>query len=64
MLPSFPGHAKAGWLLKSLIGMQFRLQRTGIIAWGIGMFVLGLAYGSVFGDLDTFLKIILYCNGC
>ncbi|MEL0537543.1 ABC transporter permease [Staphylococcus debuckii] len=56
MLPSFPGHAKAGWLLKSLIGMQFRLQRTGIIAWGIGMFVLGLAYGSVFGDLDTFFK--------
>ncbi|AMY06167.1 ABC transporter permease [Staphylococcus condimenti] len=56
LLPTFSGHAEAGWLLKSTLGMQFRLQRTGLIAWGIGMFVLGLSYGSVFGDLDAFFK--------
>ncbi|ANZ32440.1 ABC transporter permease [Staphylococcus carnosus] len=56
MLPTLAGRAEAGWLLKSTLGMQFRLQRTGIITWGIGMFVLGLSYGSVFGDLDAFFK--------
>src|SRR6185437_2867871 len=28
--------------------------RTSLIAWGIGMFILGASYGSVFGELESF----------
>lgn len=56
LLPERAGHDHASRLLKSPLGFQLRLQRTGLIAWAIGMFVLGLSYGSVFGDLDSFFK--------
>ncbi|WP_332691735.1 ABC transporter permease [Halalkalibacter lacteus] len=52
--PSKPGRKYASRLLQSPIGLAFRLQRTGIIAWAIGMYVLGVSYGSVFGDLESF----------
>lgn len=54
LLPSRPGRKYASRLLQSPIGLAYRLQRTSIIAWGIGVFVLGIAYGSVFGDLEAF----------
>ncbi|GGJ71199.1 ABC transporter permease [Virgibacillus salexigens] len=57
-LPAKPGKKYASVLLKSPLGLSFRLQRTGIIAWAIGMFVLGASYGSVLGDLDTFFEDI------
>jgi len=34
--------------------LALRLQRTGIIAWVIGMLLLGLSYGSVLGDVESF----------
>ena len=55
-LPSRPGKKHASRFLQSPFGLAFRLQRTGIIAWAIGMFVLGSSYGSVFGDLEMFLE--------
>ncbi|KKI90113.1 ABC transporter permease [Bacillus sp. SA1-12] len=55
-LPSKPGRKHATRFLKSPIGLAFKLQRTGIIAWAIGMFVLGASYGSVFGDLEAFFS--------
>ena len=36
--------------------LYLRLQRTGIIAWAIGLFILGASYGSVLGDLESFFK--------
>ena len=45
----------ASGLLGSPLGLALRLQKTTIIAWTIGMFVLGAAYGSVLGDLEGFL---------
>ncbi|MFN7249461.1 MAG: ABC transporter permease [Anaerobacillus sp.] len=56
LLPAKPGRKHASRFLQSPIGLPFRLQRTGIIAWAIGMFILGLSYGSVLGDLETFLE--------
>ncbi|OIJ21472.1 ABC transporter permease [Anaerobacillus alkalidiazotrophicus] len=56
LLPTKPGRKYASRFLKSSIGLPFRLQRTGIIAWAIGMFILGTSYGSVLGDLETFLE--------
>lgn len=53
-LPSKPGKKSASRFLQSPIGLALRLQRTGIIAWAIGMYVLGASYGSVLGDLESF----------
>jgi ABC-2 type transport system permease protein len=53
-LPSKPGRKYASPFLQSSLGLAFRLQRTGIITWAIGMYLLGLSYGSVFGDLESF----------
>jgi ABC-2 type transport system permease protein len=55
-LPSKPGRKHASRFLQSPFGLAFRLQRTGIIAWAIGMYVLGASYGSVFGDLESFFS--------
>lgn len=55
LLPSKPGRKHASGFLQSPIGLPFTLLRTGIIAWAIGMFVLGTSYGSVLGDLESFL---------
>ncbi|QDP38961.1 ABC transporter permease [Radiobacillus deserti] len=53
-LPSKPGKNHASHFLQSPLGLAVRLQRTGIISWAIGMYVLGASYGSVLGDLESF----------
>lgn len=55
-IPNKPGSSKASKLLSSALGLSLRLQRTAIIAWIIGMFVLGISYGSVLGDLEAFIS--------
>jgi ABC-2 type transport system permease protein len=55
-LPAKPGRKHASRFLQSPFGLAFRLQRTGIISWAIGMYVLGASYGSVFGDLESFFS--------
>ncbi|SES90098.1 ABC-2 type transport system permease protein [Salinibacillus kushneri] len=55
-IASKPGRRYASRLLQSPIGLAFRLQRTGFIAWAIGLFVLGASYGSIFGDLESFFE--------
>lgn len=53
-LPSRPGRKHASPSLRSPVGLAVRLQRTGTIAWAVGMLVLGASYGSVLGDLESF----------
>lgn len=55
-LPSRPGKKHASVFLQSPMGLAFRLQRTGFIAWAIGIYLLGASYGSVFGDLESFFQ--------
>ena len=55
-LPSKPGRKHASRFLQSPLGLVLRLQRTGMIAWAIGLFILGASYGSVLGDLESFIK--------
>ncbi|WP_042144414.1 ABC transporter permease [Paucisalibacillus sp. EB02] len=55
-LPAKPGRKQASTFLQTPIGLGVRLQRTGIIAWAIGMFVMGASYGSVLGDLESFFE--------
>ncbi|WP_353892410.1 hypothetical protein PRVXH_001757 [Proteinivorax hydrogeniformans] len=51
-----PGRKGASRFLQGPLGLGLRLQRTAIISWAIGMFVLGATYGSVLGDLETFIE--------
>jgi ABC-2 type transport system permease protein len=55
-LPSRAGKKYASTFLQSPFGLSVRLQRTSLIAWAVGMFVLGLSYGSVMGDLEMFFE--------
>ena len=55
-IPTRPGRKHASRLLLSSLGLPWRLQQTMLIAWIIGMFVLGVSYGSVLGDLEGFLQ--------
>ncbi|MFF2754051.1 ABC transporter permease [Psychrobacillus sp. NPDC058041] len=55
-LPSRLGKIHASPFLRSPFGLALRIQRTGLIAWAIGMFILGASYGSVLGDLESFFK--------
>ncbi|HCS73824.1 MAG TPA: ABC transporter permease [Clostridiales bacterium] len=55
-IPTKPGRRKASIFLNSPLGLALRIQRTSIIAWLVGMFVLGISYGSILGDLEGFLS--------
>lgn len=55
-LPSRAGRKHASRLLQTPIGLSLRLQKTPMIAWFVGMFVIGASYGSVLGDLSTFFE--------
>ncbi len=50
-----PGRKNASKWLRSPVGLTLKLQRVTIIAWMVGLFILGLSYGAIFGDLETFL---------
>lgn len=50
-----PGNENASRLLSSPLGLSLRLQRTSIIAWVVGMLILGASYGSILGDLEGFI---------
>ncbi|MBD7909290.1 ABC transporter permease [Sporosarcina gallistercoris] len=53
-LRSKAGRTHASAYLTTPLGFVLRLQRTGIVIWAVGMLLLGVSYGSVLGDLETF----------
>ncbi|WP_217586136.1 ABC transporter permease [Lentibacillus saliphilus] len=55
LIPSRPGKQHASSLLNGPLGLVLKLQRTGMITWGVALLMLGLMYGSVLGDLETFI---------
>ncbi|MDF9866630.1 ABC-2 type transport system permease protein [Bacilli bacterium PM5-3] len=46
---------KTSFTLKTPLGFFFRLERFLIISWLVIIVVIGVAYGSIFGELDSFL---------
>lgn len=54
-IPAKPGRTEASQLLRSPFGLSFRLLRNTLIAWFIVMFVLGASYGSILGDIESFI---------
>ena len=55
LMPARRGRAEGSILMRSPFGLAFKLLRTGIIVWIIGMFTLGAAYGTVAGEIDQFM---------
>ena len=55
-IPARPGRRSASRFLQTPLGLAVRLQRTALIAWAVGLFVLGASYGSVLGDLEVYLE--------
>ncbi|PAV28254.1 ABC transporter permease [Virgibacillus profundi] len=57
-IPARGGRKYASSFLQTPIGLTLRLQLTNIISWGIGLFALGAAFGSILGDLETYFADI------
>jgi len=55
IFPARRGRATGSVLMRSPFGLSFKLLRTAIIVWLIGMFSLGYSYGTVAGDIDQFM---------
>jgi ABC-2 type transport system permease protein len=53
--PSRPGPARAGRGLHGVLGLAWRLQRGSVIGWTVGIFLLGLSYGSIGSDVKDLL---------
>ncbi|WP_125713441.1 ABC transporter permease [Companilactobacillus kedongensis] len=51
-----PGRAKATIFLRGPLSLFWRLHRTTIIVWVIGLLVLGFTYGSIFNTIGDILK--------
>src|SRR5699024_3222726 len=43
-------------LFRSIPGLFLKLNKATIISWLIAFLVLGAAYGSIYGDMQTFLE--------
>lgn len=54
-IPARPGKKEASPLLFSNFGLAFRLLRNTLVIWLIVMFALGASYGSIIGDISTFV---------
>ncbi|HIV81164.1 MAG TPA: tetronasin resistance protein [Candidatus Salinicoccus merdavium] len=55
-LPEREGRAHAKGSLLSVPGLFARLNRGVMVGWFIGFLVMGAAYGSIYGDMQTFLE--------
>ncbi|WP_080146649.1 ABC transporter permease [Marinilactibacillus piezotolerans] len=55
LFPAGNGKRAASSFLKSLPGIIFRLLRMPLIIWIMAFVLLGIAYGSVIGDVETLI---------
>jgi ABC-2 type transport system permease protein len=53
--PTRPGPARAPAGLRGAYGLAWRLQRGSLLAWAVGLFVGGIAYGSIGKDVNSLL---------
>lgn len=52
---SRPGPDRASVSLTTPLGLAWRMQRGAVVGWGVGLFFLGLAYGSIGDDVGTLI---------
>jgi len=55
VVPARKGNAGAGRFLQSPFGLAWRLTNKAFFIWAVSMLALGASYGSVVGELDTFI---------
>lgn len=55
-LPQREGRERATKSLLSVHGLLFRLNRSIVIRWLIAFVIIGAAYGSLYGDMQTFIE--------
>ena len=55
-LPEREGRANAKESLLSVHGLIIRLNRGIIISWLVAFLILGVAYGSIYGDMQSFVE--------
>lgn len=55
-VPARTGRKNASLFLRGPLGLALKLQGNGVIVWAIGVLVLGASYGSVMGELETYLE--------
>lgn len=55
-LPERGGRGEAKGSLLSVPGLFLRINRGVMISWLIGFVAMGAAYGSIYGDMQTFLE--------
>jgi ABC-2 type transport system permease protein len=56
VIPARKGKSHASPFLQSPFGLAWRLVRKSFIIWAIACFVLGASYGSVVGEIDSFVE--------
>ena len=56
LLQPRPGDARASRALGTPVGLALRLQRSMLIGWGVGVFVLALIYGAVIPTIPDLLE--------
>jgi ABC-2 type transport system permease protein len=56
ILPQRAGPPTASPILVRPLGFAFRLQRTGLMGWMLGLPLFGLVFGTLAGDAETFLE--------
>ena len=62
-IPARSGRARASRLLVRPMGLSLRLVRGTMIAWAVGLVLLGASYGSIMGDTEQFSSIIAQVTG-
>ena len=55
-IPEKPGRESAHLYLRSPYGLAFRLLLIPFFGWIFAMYVMGAAYGSILGRIDTFVQ--------
>lgn len=56
LLPSRPGSPRAGWDLRGVGGLAWRLQRGALIGWAAGFLIAGVALGAVAKDVGALMN--------
>ncbi len=56
IVPARPGKRNAAPYLKNAGGLAWRLLRTPIIIWALVVPLLGMSYGSIMGDMESFIS--------
>ena len=55
VIPARPGRPSGGIFMRNAFGLNLKLLSVSIVSWAIVLFFLGLSYGTVLEDIETFI---------